>query len=115
MTRRCADECAPAAQSVGFATADGWSARRRAAVGTAAWRPAVGTADLDRRRAAARASGSLAGIAVLAVIAVTVVITVLVVGKDSGNPSPTRRRRPVLRPISLVRTTKVPRRSSPRM
>ena len=40
VTRRYVDERAPAAQSMGPAAADGWSAGGRAAMGTSAWRPA---------------------------------------------------------------------------
>ena len=94
MTRRCADECAPAAQSVGLATADGWSARGAPQWGPPQWGPQQpwGPPPGPPPRGGGKGKWILAGIAVLAVIAVTVVITVLVVGKDSGgaeSPTPT--------------------------
>ena len=90
MTRRCADECAAASESVGFATPTGGQP-----VGVQPWGTAAGASRVGCRSGRAAAVGSppgppprrggkgkwiLAGIAVLAVIAVTVVITVPVVG-----------------------------------
>ena len=62
MTRRRADECAPASQPVGLAAADGWSARGRSAVGSAA---AVGTAAGAAAAPGGKGKWIFGGIAVL--------------------------------------------------